>query len=89
MKADARKRLIDRSEKMWKDKKKWFEDIPRLAVIGNSKWTTEKTTQSFLKCADIIECIYNWIDFSVFYPRDIRVIRNCLNLENKKIILGV
>lgn len=89
MKADARKRLFDRSEKMWKDKKRWFEDIPRLAVIGNSKWTTEKTTQSFLKCADIIECIYNWIDFSVFYPRDIRVIRKRLNLENKKIILGV
>lgn len=89
MKADTRRRLFDRSEKMWKDKKKWFESIPRLAVVGNSKWTTEKTAQSFLKCAAILDCVYNWIDFSIFYPRDTQKLRKSLNLGNKKIILGV
>lgn len=89
MKADARKRFFDRTEKMWKDKKKWFENIPRLAIIGNSKWTTEKAAQSFLKCADIIDYVYNWIDFSIFYPRETFELRKRLNLENKKIILGV
>lgn len=89
MKADVRKRFFDQSAKMWKDKKKWFESIPRLAVIGNSKWTTEKTAQSFLKCADIIDCIYNWVDFSVFYPRETYEVRKKLKLENKKVILGV
>ena len=86
---DARKRLFDRTSKMWKDKKKWFEGIDKLAVIGNSKWTTEQAKLSFLKNAKIVDCVYNWIDFSVFYPRESVSLIEELGVKNKKIILGI
>ncbi len=89
MQIDARKRLFDRTTKMWKDKKKWFERINKLAVIGNSQWTTEQARNSFLKNAKIVDCVYNWIDFEEFYPRTENIVRKELGLEGKKIILGI
>jgi len=89
MAEDARKKWFDRSGKMWNDKKKWLTSIPRLAVVGNSQWTTNEARKSFLKNAKIIACVYNWIDFSVFYPRKANELRNKMHLEGKKIILAV
>lgn len=89
LKYDARRRWFDRTAKMWADKKKWFEAIPRLAVIGNSQWTTNMAKDSFLKCAQFIDLIYNWIDFSTFYPRESSNLREKLQLTGKKIIMGV
>ena len=61
--------FFDRSRKVYNDKKRFFGAIPRLAVIGNSEWTTEQARQSLLKNAKIIERIYNGINLDVFYPR--------------------
>lgn len=89
MATDARRRLFDRTPKMWRDKKAWFEKIEKLAVIGNSQWTTNEARSSFLQNAKIVDCVYNWIDFEEFYPRTENIVRKELGLENKKIILGV
>lgn len=89
VKADKRRPLFDRTRRMWNDKKKWFSAIPRLAVIGNSMWTTQEAEKSFLRNSAILKCIYNWIDFSVFYPRDASARRHEMGLDGKKIILGV
>lgn len=86
---DYRKRLFDFTSKMWNDKRRWFSKIPRLAVIGNSKWTTENAMRSTLRCASICDTIYNWIDQSVFYPKNVDVLRAQYGLEHKKVILAV
>ena len=74
---------------MWKDKKQRFAKIPRLAVIGNSQWTTRNAQQSILSCAKIVDFIYNWIDQTIFYPQNAEDLRQQYNLKNKKIIIAV
>lgn len=85
----GRKPLFDRTAKIWKLKKSWFESIDNLAVIGVSKWVAEEARQSLLQNAKIIKPIYNWIDYQIFYPKDVRNLRNKLGMDGKKIILAV
>lgn len=68
-KGDIPSWFFDRTAEMWKEKHKLFSAIPRLAVIGVSDWITNEAEKSFLKDAQILQRIYNWIDLSVFYPR--------------------
>lgn len=89
LRSDNKSWFFDRTPKMWKDKKKWFEAIPRLAVVGVSDWITNEAKKSILGKAEIIRCIYNWIDLDTFrYTSSIRL-RKKLKLENKFVILGV
>ena len=69
LKDDNRSWFFDRTPEMWDDRKKLFEQIPRLAVIGVSDWVTHEAKNSILKNAQIIERIYNWIDLDVFCPQ--------------------
>ena len=71
LKSDNASWLFDCTKKMWNDKKKHFANIPRLAVTGVSDWTVHEAKKSLLSTAKIIQRIYNWIDLSVFYPRDL------------------
>lgn len=89
LKDEAHPSWFDRTQKMWNDKKKWLNGIPRLAVVGNSDWTTEQAKKSFLDSSKIITRIYNWIDLDIFYPRETEKLRHNLALENKFIILSV
>ena len=84
-----RKPLFDRTKGMWEHKREGFGAIEKLAVIGNSQWTTNEAKKSILRDARIVKCIYNWIDFNVFYPREASQLRIKLKLQNKKIIIGV
>lgn len=70
LKADNKSWFFDHTKKLWKDKKDLFGNIPRLAVVGVSDWITNEAKRSFLKSAKIIKRIYNWIDLSIFYPRE-------------------
>ncbi|MCT4789619.1 glycosyltransferase, partial [Exiguobacterium mexicanum] len=80
---------LDRTAEMWKDKKRWFENISRLAVIGVSDWITIEARFSFLGNAKMIRRIYNWVDLDIFYPRDTSRLRSALGLENRFVLLGV
>lgn len=81
--------FFDRCEKMWKDKRKYFTGIQKLAVIGVSDWITNQAKCSFLKDACLVKRIYNWIDFDIFKPVEAEDIRDTLNLKDKFVILSV
>lgn len=82
--------LFDTSHKCLRDKKKWFEAIPRLGVVGVSDWITGEAKKSILKDAAIIQRIYNWIDLETFRPRNTVNLRKQLGVtENEKVLLGV
>ena len=68
LKKDNTSWFFDRTEKLWKEKKMWFKQLPNLAVIGVSDWITNEAKKSFLKDATIVKRIYNWIDLDIFYP---------------------
>lgn len=89
IKKDNKSWLFDRTTKMYRDKKTWFNNIPRLAVIGVSDWITNQAKMSFLSSAKIIKRIYNGIDLDVFKPVNANLLRQKLNLEKKFVVLGV
>lgn len=89
LKTLKRKPLFDRTKWMWNKKYSGFKQIKRLAVVGNSEWTTNEARKSIVKDVSVVKCIYNWIDFSKFYPREQTIIRNRYGLMNKIILLGV
>ena len=90
LKIDNPSWLFDATPSLWKEKKKLFEAIPRLAVVGVSDWVTNEARVSYLSCAKEILRIYNWIDLDVFCPQnDTDGLRKRYNLENKKVVLGV
>lgn len=74
---------------MWRDKRKYFTELSRLAVIGVSDWITEEARNSFLRDAFLIERIYNGIDLEVFKPMETVELRRELGIEDKFVILSV
>ncbi|MCC5891816.1 glycosyltransferase [Exiguobacterium sp.] len=89
LKQDNPSCFFDRTAEMWQDKKRWFEAIPRLAVIGVSDWITIEARFSFLQRATILRRIYNWVDPNIFYPRDTSPLRRKMGLDDAFILLGV
>ena len=80
--------FFDRSRKMLTDKKKWFSEIDRLAVVGVSKWVSDDAAKSILKNA-VHTYIYNWIDLEKFKRRDQKVLKEKYGLENRIVVLGI
>lgn len=89
LKKDNPSFFLDRTKKMYNDKKEWFGNIPRLAVIGVSDWITGEAKKSLLSTANIMKRIYNWIDLETFKPVPTQTLRKQLKLEGKFIVLGV
>lgn len=82
--------FFDRSRKIFRDKKRLFQAIPRLGVIGVSRWVLQEAKQSFLQKAKLLDFIYNWIDLSIFHPLPTTSLREKLNLSSSDfVILGV
>lgn len=73
---------IDRSTKIFRDKKRWFKDIKGLGVIGVSKWIQSEAEKSpiFPGHTEFTH-IYNWIDLETFRPGDGQICRKELNLK--------
>lgn len=80
--------FLDKTNKMWTDKKELYSKIPRLGVVGVSNWITNEAKQSILSTANYITTIYNWIDTDIFKPIDSKI-KNKMNIDDKFIILGV
>lgn len=82
--------FFDTSRKSHHDKISLLKRIPRLKIIGNSKWTTGLAKSTKLYDGVNTELIYNWIDLEVFHQKPNNNIRQRLNLsENDFVILGV
>ena len=90
LRRDNRSWIFDRSQEMLADKVKLFGSIPRLGVVGVSKWLTKQARTSVVfQHAKAIECIYNWIDDDIFTPQNKSSFRHKMRLAGKKILLGV
>ena len=62
--------FFDHSQSIFRDKKRLFEAIPRLAVVGVSGWVTNEARKApiFSKAKRFLP-IYNWIDLKTFIPK--------------------
>ncbi len=60
--------LFDRSAKMFRDRKRWYEGLVSLTVIAVSDWEKNLARQSPLFAAANVTRVYNWIDTAVFRP---------------------
>lgn len=80
--------LFNRTNNMWKTKRKYLNSIDNLAIIGVSDWATKQIKKSFCSDNIYIDRIYNWIDLNTFFPRN-NDFKSKLGLYNKKIILAV
>lgn len=80
----------DNSSSNFKKKMELFRAIPRLSVIGVSKWVADEARQSpIFANAKYIGYIYNWIDLKKFFPHDGSAIRQKLNLKDYFIVVSV
>lgn len=82
--------FFDRSRKMFSDKERLFNGIPRLAAVGVSQWITDEAKKApVFKNAVEITRIYNWIDTELFKPVETADLRKKMGVSDKKIILSV
>lgn len=82
--------FFDNSTWLRAKKESFFLGLKKLAVIGNSKWTTSDASKSFLRKATILDNVYNWINTDVFYPRGKKICRDKYGyIKSDFIILGV
>ena len=89
LKKDNPSWFTDKTPQLWKEKRMLLGSIPRLAIVGVSKWIVNESKKSPLtENAKMYAHIYNGIDGKIFKPVE-SDIRKKYNLENKKIVLGV
>lgn len=82
---DAKSWFFDNTKKVLQDKKRLFNNIKNLNIIGVSKWITEEAKKSILKDSKRIVCLYNWVDTDVFHP----VVEAYTKDKDKPILLSV
>lgn len=80
--------FFDTTSKCLADKKKWLSAIPRLAVVGVSKWVTQEAASGSILADRKPVTIYNWIDLDTFHPRE-SDLRKKHGLEDRFVILVV
>ncbi len=82
--------FLDNSKRNFQTKLELFKAIPRLAVVGVSKWVAGEARKSpVFSNAKYIDYIYNWIDLNKFFPREDGSIREKLNLSERFVSLSV
>lgn len=87
---DNKSWFADRTKELWNAKRKLFGKIPRLAVVGVSKWIVSEAQKSpIMEKAKEFSYIYNGIDTEKFKPVVNASVREKYNLTGKKILLGV
>jgi len=83
--------FFDHSQSIFRDKKRLFEAIPRLAVVGVSGWVTNEARKApiFSKAKQFLP-IYNWIDLETFSPKNRKELKEKIGFSKESfIVLGV
>lgn len=80
--------ITDRSKDNFYLKRKLFNAIPNLYIIGVSEWISNHVKKSFLS-QKLYGVIYNGVDTNIFFPRDISAVKNKYKLNDKFILLSV
>lgn len=91
LKKDIPSWYFDRTRKMLDDKRRSYNGLKKLAVVGVSEWITKEAKQSVLKDANIICTIHNWINLDIFREKkeEAAELKKKLNLNDKYVLLGV
>ncbi len=84
---DTKAILFDRSAKILKDRKKYFDAIEDLTVVGVSNWIAEEARRTFFKNKRVIT-IHNGVDTELFKPMP-STLREDYGIQNKFVILGL
>jgi glycosyltransferase involved in cell wall biosynthesis len=84
---DYPKSIFDGSVRNYKLKERLFKCNRNLHIVTVSKWLESVTRESFF-CDHNIQTIYNGIDTKVFYPRETTLLRERLNLQDKKVLVA-
>lgn len=80
--------LFDQTKMMFQMKKKLLSDL-EMIIVCPSQWLAGRVKRSFLKSKPI-NVIFNGVDTNIFYPRDVKSIRNKFEIPmNNRIILSV
>ena len=79
--------FVDKTEIMWKLKKKLFTGIENMTIVTPSQWLANLVKESFLKDYPL-KVINNGIDLSIFKPTK-SDFRKKYKIDNKIILLGV
>lgn len=78
--------FCDKSSDILTDRKNLLLAIPRLIIVGVSRWISNEARKSFLITKQV-ETIYNGIDLTIFKPTASNL-RKRLDLTHKYVILG-
>ena len=78
---------VDRTDIMWKLKKRWFTGVNNLTIVTPSCWLEGLVKQSFLSHYPV-KVIHNGIDSSMFKPSESNF-REKYHCQDKFILLGV
>lgn len=81
--------FFDRTKQMFKEKKKAFNKLERIAIVTPSDWLSNRARLSFFSYRDITT-IHNGIDTSIFKATDSSMLRKKYGLEkNRKVVLSL
>ncbi len=80
--------FLDRSRRLYTDKKKWFTSIDNMAIVSVSRWLQKEASRSFLSKYPV-SYIYNWVDYKKFFPQPEDIRKKYQIPEDKFILLSV
>lgn len=81
--------FLDRTAQLLADKRRLFGAIPRLGVVGVSRWITGEAQASILAGAEAMVTIGNWVDLNIFKPREAAPLKRSLGWDNRFVMLAV
>lgn len=82
--------FFDRTDKMFKDKARWFTALPNVEIVTVSDWLKEEVKKSYLSKYRI-RTIYNWVDHGTFKQMEVLAsdyTRLCIPF-GKRIVLAI
>ncbi len=88
-KEDVKSLFFDQSTQVFEDKKKYFQNIPSLTVVGCSEWMKNLAEKSPIFSGRKIFRIYNGVDTDIFHYRSSQTFRKRNRLDNYFVILGM
>lgn len=80
--------LLDRTNRLFNEKKELFQEWKELTIVTPSEWLKERVRQSFLSSYRV-EVVYNGVDTDVFRPVPDSRLRTELGIKGEKVILAV
>jgi len=79
--------FLDKSSAILSDRRKLFDAIQNLTVVGVSKWIAKESKKGVFYDKNVTT-IYNGVDTNIFKPTP-SDFRQCLSLEGKFVIMGL